>query len=97
MSTTGKKHNAGYRHRAASWSSCRQGIRVCNLRLKQSASLGTQHPNLLQESEVVLEVPVVGDPAVLDPQDVGGDEVHGLTLPLHALERAGEMPDEAQM
>ena len=42
-------------------------------------------------------MPVLGDAAVGDAVDIGGDEVHRLSLPVQLLEIAGEVPREAQV
>ena len=52
-------------------------------------------PDLSEEREIVLEVPIVCDTTVLHPKDIGGEEVHQLPVTLHALERACEMAGEA--
>src|SRR6266853_2438967 len=64
---------------------------VCQSR----ADLGD--PHLLQQREIVLDVPIVGDAAVLDLDEVGGDEGDRLALALRLPEPAGEMAGEVHM
>jgi len=51
--------------------------------------------HLLEQRQVVFDVPIVGDPAVLDLHEIGGDEVDRLALALRLAERAGEMSGES--
>src|ERR1700693_641414 len=53
--------------------------------------------DLLEEREIVFEMPVIGDPAVPDTQDVSGDEIDWLAGAGVSHENAGEMSGEAQM
>src|SRR5260370_37648954 len=54
-------------------------------------------PQLLQQREIVLNVPVVGDPAVLHAQNVGRDKIDRLTASLLLAKSAGEMAAETQV
>src|SRR6195256_449283 len=49
---------------------------------------------LLQQRQIVLDVPIVGDAAVLDLDEVGGDKGDRLALALRLPEPAGEMAGE---
>jgi hypothetical protein len=51
----------------------------------------------LEKREIVFQMPVVGDPAVADTQDVGGDEIDWLAGASLSHENAGEMAGEAHM
>src|SRR5260370_14325697 len=62
---------------------------------RSQADLGDTH--LLQQRQIVLDVPVVGDPAVLDLDEVSGDEGDRLTFALPLTKLAGEMAGEAHM
>ena len=53
--------------------------------------------DLLEESEIVLKMPIVGDAAVPDAQDVRRDEVNRLAISLVPHEAPGEMAREAEM
>src|ERR1700730_15948780 len=55
------------------------------------------HAHLLQQREIVLDVPIVGDAAVLDLEEVSGDEGDGLAVALDPAEGAGEMAGEAHV
>src|SRR5437879_8845553 len=59
------------------------------------ADLGDAH--LLQQRQIVLDVPIVGDAAVLDLDEVGGDEGDRLAFALRLPELAGEMAGEVHM
>src|SRR3984893_13301003 len=50
-----------------------------------------------QQREIVLDVPIVGDAAVLDLEEVSGDEGDGLAVALDPAEGAGEMAGEAHV
>src|SRR5712671_71577 len=52
---------------------------------------------LLQQRQIVLDVPIVGDAAVLDLDEIGGDEGDRLALALRLPEPAGEMAGEVHM
>src|ERR1700675_4711236 len=52
---------------------------------------------LLQQRQIVLDVPIVGDAAVLDLDEVGGDEGDRLALALRLAEPAGEMAGEVHV
>ena len=54
--------------------------------------LGDAH--LLEQRQVVLDVPVVGDPAVRDFEEVGRDETDRLARAFDVAERAGEVRRE---
>jgi len=60
------------------------------------SSLG-HDADLLEEREIVFEMPVIGDPAVSDTQDIGGDEIDWLAGAGVSHESAGEMSGEAHM
>src|ERR1700704_1047884 len=64
---------------------------VCQSR----ADLGD--PHLLQQHQIVLDVPVIGDAAVLDLDEVGGDEGDRLAFALRLSELAGEMAGKVHM
>src|SRR5260370_20215200 len=64
---------------------------VCQSR----ADLGDSH--LLQQRQIVLDVPVVGDAAVLDLDEVGGDEGDRLAFALRLSELASEVTCEVHM
>src|ERR1700675_372700 len=49
------------------------------------------HADLLEESEIVLKMPIVGDAAAPDTQDVRRDEVDRLAIALVTHEAPGEM------
>src|SRR6267378_6919298 len=53
--------------------------------------------HLLQQRQIVLDVPVVGDAAVLDLDEVSGDEGDRLAFALRLREPAGEMAGEVHM
>ena len=53
------------------------------------SNLGDAH--LLEQCQIIFDMPVVGDAAVLDLDEVGGDEGNGLTLTPRLAERAGEV------
>src|SRR5712672_1800464 len=53
--------------------------------------------DLLEKREIVFQMPVVGDPAFADTQDVGGDEIDWLAGAHVSHESAGEMAGEAHM
>src|ERR1700720_2015740 len=53
--------------------------------------------DLLEESEIVLKMPIVGDAAVPDAQDVRRDEVDRLAIALVPHEAPGEMARETEM
>src|ERR1700732_4526717 len=55
------------------------------------------HAHLLQQCEIVLDVPIVGDAAVLDLEEVSGDEGDGLAVALDPAEGASEMAGEAHV
>src|SRR6266849_7935589 len=59
------------------------------------ADLGDAH--LLQQRQIVLDVPIVGDAPVLDLEEIGGDEGDRLALALRLAEPAGEMAGEAHV
>src|SRR5260221_5134086 len=63
--------------------------------LVSRADLGD--PHLLQQCQIVFYVPIVGDAAVLDLDEVGGDERDRLALALRFSELAGEMAGEVHM
>jgi hypothetical protein len=53
--------------------------------------------NLLQESEIVFEVPVVGDlTLIVDTQDVGSHEINTLSRALQPSERPCKTPGETK-
>src|SRR6267143_1271245 len=52
---------------------------------------------LLQQHQIVLDVPIVGDAAVLDLDEVSGDEGDRLAFALRLPEPAGEMAGEIHM
>src|SRR5712675_2510140 len=52
---------------------------------------------LLQQRQIVLDVPIVGDAAVLDLDEVGGDKGDRLALALRLPEPAGEMAAKSHM
>src|SRR5260370_27564490 len=60
--------------------------------LVSRADLGD--PHLLQQCQIVLDVPIVCDAAVLDLDEVGGDERDRLALALRLSEPACEMAGE---
>jgi hypothetical protein len=64
------------------------------------------HANLLEESQIVLKVPIVGDAGVPHAQDVRRDEIHrlptayglassGRSLPHEGSPRPAPAPDSA--
>src|SRR5882762_11056006 len=53
--------------------------------------------DLLQESQIVLQMPVVGNLAGTDCQDVRGDEPDRLAPSLVLVEHSGEVTAEVQM
>src|SRR5712675_1193651 len=53
--------------------------------------------DLLQQRQIVLDVPIVGDAAVLDLDEVGGDEGDRLAFALRLPELAGEMAGKVHM
>src|SRR3981189_2606883 len=53
--------------------------------------------DLLQESQIVLQMPVVGNLAGTDCQDVRGDELDRLAPSLVLVEHSGEVTAEVQM
>src|ERR1700730_15311647 len=55
------------------------------------------HAHLLQQREIVLDVPIVSDAAVLDLEEVSSDEGDRLALALRLPEPAGEMAGEVHM
>src|SRR5260221_6973887 len=63
--------------------------------LVSRADLGD--PHLLQQCQIVLDVPIVCDAAVLDLDEVGGDERDRLALALRLPEPAREMAGEVHM
>src|SRR6266404_6385965 len=63
--------------------------------LVSRADLGD--PHLLQQCQIVLDVPIVCDAAVLDLDEVGGDERDRLALALRLSEPACEMAGEVHM
>jgi hypothetical protein len=78
-----------------------QGIESKNLAphlcsLYACNSLG-HDADLLEEREIVFQMPVVGDPAVVDTHDVGGCEIDRLAGARASHESAGEMAGEAHM
>src|ERR1700687_5614197 len=64
---------------------------VCQSR----ANLGD--PHLLQQRQIVFDMPIVGDAAVLDLDEVSGDEGDRLALALRLPEPAGKMAGEVHM
>src|SRR6266481_8871117 len=64
---------------------------VCQSR----ADLGDSH--FLQQRQIVLDVPIVGDAAVLDLEEVSGDEGDRLAFALCLPELAAEMAGEVHM
>src|SRR5258708_4102510 len=54
-------------------------------------------PHFLQQRQIVLDVPIIGDAAVLDLDDVSGDEGDRLAFSLGLPELAAEMAGEVQM
>src|SRR6266404_7922910 len=56
---------------------------------------GLNDSQLLHQGEIVLDVPVVSNSAILDAQNVGRDEINSLTrsllLPKNAIEMAQKM------
>src|SRR5258708_20964139 len=57
--------------------------------------LGDAH--FLQQRQIVLDVPIVGDAAVVDLDEVSGDEGDRLTFALCLPEPAGAMAGECQL
>src|SRR5260370_6740621 len=53
--------------------------------------------DLLEKREIVFQMPVVGDPAVADTQDVGGDAIDWLAGAGVSHEGAAEVPGEAHV
>src|ERR1700720_4257179 len=52
---------------------------------------------LLEQRQIIFDVPVVGDAAVSDLDEIGGDEGDRLSLALRLAEGAGEMSGEAHV
>src|SRR5882672_11782395 len=67
----------------------------CDLLFSSLVDLGDAHCS--QQRQIVLDVPIVGDAAVLDLDEVGGDEGYWLALALRLPEPAGEMTGEVHM
>src|SRR5229473_699833 len=63
--------------------------------VRSLVDLGDAH--FLQQRQIVLDMPIVGDAAVLDLDEVGGDEGDRLALALRLPEPAGEMAGEVHM
>src|SRR5882672_3137597 len=66
----------------------RQGLPPCRLRSARTSLADSAE--LLQQREVVLEMPVLGDAPAGDAVDVGGDEIDG---PAVALARGGTVAE----
>src|SRR5712672_1456378 len=62
---------------------------------RSRANLGDAHQ--LQQRQIVLDVPIVGDAAVLDLDEVSSNEGDRLALALRLPEPTGEMAGEAHM
>src|SRR5882757_9027399 len=62
---------------------------------RSEGDLGNAH--LLEQRQIVLDVPVVRDAAVLRLDEVGGDEGDGLAVALDLAEGAGEVAGEAHV
>src|SRR6266566_4573667 len=62
---------------------------------RSRGDLGDAH--ILQQREIVLDVPIVGDAAVLDLDEVSSDEGVGLAVALDLAEGAGEMAGETHV
>jgi hypothetical protein len=59
------------------------------------SNLGDAH--LLEQCQIIFDMPVVGDAAVLDLDEVGGDEGNGLALTPRLTERAAEVSGKAHV
>ena len=55
------------------------------------------HADLLEECEIVFQMPLVRDPPIAHAQDVGCDEIHRLAGTDVPHESAGKMPREAEV
>jgi hypothetical protein len=65
------------------------GVEEVRNRSRRGPASGTHRAELLQQAQVVLEVPVLGDSPACDAVDVGGDEVHRPS-PVHKVGRQRE-------
>src|SRR6266478_2891942 len=74
---------------------CRASVARRALRCRSQVDLGDAH--LLQQREIVLDVPIVGDPAVLDLDEISSDEGDRLTFALPLAKLASEVTGEAHM
>jgi hypothetical protein len=55
------------------------------------------YADLLEECQIILKVPIVGDAAVPNTQNIRRNEVHRLPIAIVPVETPSEMPSETKM
>jgi len=70
---------------------------VAALRLPTRESFTGDYSELLLQSQVVFDVPILGDASIGDAVNVSGDEIDRLALALNLPEASGEVAAETQV
>src|SRR6267154_6678640 len=78
--------------------SCRQAAKwACTPGRWRPRHISRPHAHLLKQRQIVFDVPVVGDAAVLDLEEIGRNEGNRLSLALRLAEGASEMAVETHV